>query len=45
MLQNLSNNLYSRFVTMAPNEVSDLEKLKIEIEHYESRFDRSLEAV
>ena len=46
MLQNLSNNLYSRFVTMAPSEISNLEnQLKIDIKHYKSHFDRSLEAV
>jgi len=40
MLQNLSNNLYARFVTIAPKELSQFEKdLKIDIQTYKSNFD------
>ena len=40
MLQNLSNNLYARFVTMAPSEISQLEKdLKMDILTYNSKFE------
>ena len=41
MLQNLSNNLYARFVTMAPSEISRLEKdLEILIKPYLTNFER-----
>ena len=40
MLQNLSNNLYARFITIPPDEIFQLEKdLKIDIQTYNSNFD------
>ena len=46
MLQNLSNNLYARFVTMKPDEISQLEKdLKIDNIPYNSNFNMNLKAV
>lgn len=41
MLQNLSNNLYARFITFSPKEIQKLEKdnLQIELSSYDSKFD------
>ena len=46
MLQDLSNNLYARFVALAPDEITSLqEDLGIDITSYRTDFERSLDAV
>ena len=46
MLQNLANNLYARFVTIPPKDISRLEKdLKIDIKTYDSNFEQNIRAV
>jgi hypothetical protein len=46
MLQNLSNNLYSRFITISPDQIQSFEKdLNISIIDFEANFDLNLEAI
>jgi ERCC4-related helicase len=46
MLQNLANNLYSRYVTMSPDEIQQMEQqLETEIVKYSSSFDENVETV
>ena len=46
MLQNLANNLYSRFVTISAEEIANLEKdLRIEISTYNSNFNQNMQTV
>ena len=46
MLQNLANNLHSRFVTISADEIARLEKdLRIQIKTYSSNFDQNLHTV
>ena len=46
MLQNLANNLYSRFVTISMEEIKALEKdLQMGIEQFDSNFDENVETV
>lgn len=46
MLQNLSNNLYSRFITISPDEIHNFEKdLNISIIDFEANFDSNLDAI
>ena len=46
MLQNLSNNLYARFVTMDEKEIEKLQgQLDIRIKPYKSNFELNLEAI
>ena len=46
MLQDLSNNLYARFVALAPEELESLQDdLGIEIRPYSTNFERSLNAI
>ena len=46
MLQNLANNLYSRFVTISAEEIANLEKdLRIEIRTYNSNFNQNMQTV
>ena len=46
MLQDLSNNLYARFVALAPEEIQSMEDdLGIDITSYKTDFARNLRAV
>ena len=46
MLQNLSNNMYARFVTMEKKDLSNLEKdLEIDIKPYKSNFEQNIAEV
>lgn len=46
MLQNLANNLYSRFVTISMEEIKELEKdLQMEIKQFTSNFDENVQTV
>ena len=46
LLQNLANNLYSRFVTISEKEIAKLEKdLRIEIKTYNSNFNQNMKTV
>jgi superfamily II DNA or RNA helicase len=43
MLQNLANNLYSKFITISANHIPTIEQnLKIKIIDYESNFDQNV---
>jgi endoribonuclease Dicer len=46
MLQNLSNNLYSKFITISPEHFPTIEKnLSIQITDYSSNFQANLKAI
>ena len=46
MLQNLANNLYSKYVTISLEEIKELEKqLEMEIKKYSSNFDENVNTV
>jgi len=46
MLQNLSNNLYSRFVTVSADKVKELENhLSMEVKRFNSDFNQNLNAL
>ena len=46
LLQNLANNLYSRFVTISKDEIEKLEKhLNIDIQTYKSNFNQNMKTV
>jgi endoribonuclease Dicer len=39
MLQNLANNLYSKFLTISASHLPNVEKINISVEEYQSNFD------
>jgi uncharacterized protein YpuA (DUF1002 family) len=46
MLQNLSNNLYSRYVTVSEDKVKELENnLSMEVKKFNSDFNQNLDAL
>ena len=46
MLQNLSNNLYSRFLTISADQIQSIENnLSIQIKDFDSNFEENVRAI